>query len=256
MRTEILGIPVDGITENEASALIFDRINGRSPDAPPYCVVTPNPLMIMESRKNSALRNGLLLADLSLPDGNGLVSAAKRAGTPLPGRTTGIGTAEKVIEKLAETKGSVYILGALPGRADEAAGRLAARFPGLVIAGTRDGYFDAAAEKAAAAEISRGHPDLLCVCMGGARQTSFVFDNLKTLSGVGCAMGLGGSADVWSGKIRRAPRFFIKIRAEWLWRMLAEPRRFSGLGKLIAFRILTRRRLFGRKKRENTGAKQ
>ena len=251
MRVEILGIPVDGISEDEAAAMIFNRITGRSPDTPPCCVVTPNPLMIMESRENPELRDGLLRADLSLPDGNGLVAAAKRAGTPLPCRTTGIGTAEKVMEKLAETNGSVYILGALPGRAEKAAEKLAVRFPGLVIAGAHDGYFDAAEEETVAAEISRAHPDLLCVCMGGARQTSFVFDNLKTLSGVGCAMGLGGSADVWSGKIKRAPRFFIRIKAEWLWRMLAEPRRFSGLAKLIKFRFLTGKSLFRSQKRKS-----
>ena len=91
-------------------------------------------------------------------------------------------------------------------------------------------------------DIAEKSPDLLAVCLGSPRQEMWVHKNREKLSGVGAIMCLGGALDVWSGNIKRSPDLFIKMRLEWLWRMIREPRRFAALPEMIKFRYLTRKK--------------
>ena len=118
-RTRILGVSFDNLTCKEACEMIFTAC--RMKNGLPLSVVTPNPLMVMNARKNGELMASLEYADLSLADGTGVISAAKRLGTPLPERVTGIDTAYSVLERLSQVGGSVYLLGAKPGVAALAA---------------------------------------------------------------------------------------------------------------------------------------
>ena len=235
--TNILGIQFNNITLREAAEIIFSAC--KSNNVRPFTVVTPNPIMVMNAQKNDELFSALSSADLVLADGIGIISAAKRIGTPLPERVTGIDTAYSVIEKLAEVGGSIYLLGAKPGVAERAAKKLTESFPSLHIAGTHHGYFDDDTE--IIKDITEKSPDLLAVCLGSPRQEIWVYQNKEILSGVGSVICLGGALDVWSGTIARAPKIFIKLRLEWLWRMLREPKRFKELPKMIKFRTLTRK---------------
>ena len=240
---EILGVSFDALTEEEAASLLFEKIKKRDVADPPASMVTPNPLTVMRTVKGDVrLLSCLNSADISLPDGIGIVSAAARKGVDLRGRATGIGTAERLLALLAETGGSVYIFGGKPGVAEAAAANLSKRFPGLSVAGTGHGYRPEADYPAIAAEIAALKPDFVAVCLGSPRQEYFIGEYLSQTRGPGAAVGLGGSADVWAGKVRRCPAFIRKIRLEWLWRMLIEPRRFSALPDLVRFRLLTRKR--------------
>ena len=234
---KVLGINFDAVTKSEAAARIF-AASQRKSDLP-FTVVTPNPIMVMNAQDNDLLFSALSSADLVLADGIGIISAAKRMGTPLPERVTGIDTAYSVIEKLAEVGGSIYLLGAKPGVAEKAAKKLTESFPSLHIAGTHHGYFED--DEKILSDIKEKSPDLLAVCLGSPRQEIWVHRNKEKLSGVGAVMCLGGVLDVWSGTIARAPKIFIKLRLEWLWRMLREPKRFKELPKMIKFRHLTRK---------------
>ncbi len=231
----ISGVSFDAVNIDEASEHIFTAIQNKN--RTPLTVVTPNPIMVMNAQKNEALFSALSSADLSLADGVGIISAAKRMGTPLPERVTGIDTAYSVLEKLADVGGSVYLLGAKPGVAEDAAERLTADLIGLRVLGAHHGYFDDDAE--IIKDISEKAPDLLAVCLGSPRQEIWVHKNKDKLIGVGAIICLGGALDVWSGNIKRAPSLFIKLHLEWLWRMLCEPKRMKELPKMIKFRILT-----------------
>ncbi len=236
-RIDILNIPFDSVTAREASERIFSEC--KSKREIPFTVVTPNPIMVMNARENEKLFYALRAADLSLADGIGIISAAKRMGTPLPERVTGIDTGYAVLEKLAEVGGSVYLLGAKPGVAEKAAKMLTEKLPCLRVVGTHHGYFDNNEE--IVSDIKERSPDLLVVCFGSPRQEIWAHENKERLAGVGALMCLGGALDVWSGNTKRAPSLFIRMRLEWLWRMICEPKRLSALPKMIKFRYLTRK---------------
>jgi N-acetylglucosaminyldiphosphoundecaprenol N-acetyl-beta-D-mannosaminyltransferase len=236
-RIKILDIRFDRTTLCEASERIFTAIQNKG-DVP-FTVVTPNPIMVMTAREDKELFSALSSTDLSLADGIGVISAAKRLGTPLPERVTGIDTGYDVLKKLAEIGGSIYLLGAKPGVAKKAGMVIREHLPGLNIGGTHHGYFDDDVE--IINDIVAKSPDLVAVCLGSPRQEIWVHQNKDKLSGVGAIICLGGALDVWSGCIKRAPSFFIKMRLEWLWRMLREPKRFAALPKMIKFRCLTRK---------------
>lgn len=235
--TNILGIKFNNITLHEAAEILFSAC--KSNNVRPFTVVTPNPIMVMNAQKNDELFSALLSADLVLADGVGIISAAKRMGTPLPERVTGIDTAYSVLERLAGIGGRIYLLGGKPGIAEKAGMVIKEHLPGLSIVGTHHGYFDDDTELIK--DIAEKSPDLLAVCLGSPRQEIWVYQNKEKLSGVGAVMCLGGALDVWSGTIARAPKIFIKLRLEWLWRMLREPKRFKELPKMIKFRTLTRK---------------
>lgn len=238
MKVRILGVPFDAVSSSEAVSRIFSACRSRG-DLP-FTVVTPNPLIVMNARKNGALAAALKAADMSIADGVGIVSAAKRMGSPVLERVTGIDTAYSVFEKLAEVGGSVYLLGAKLGVAEAAGKKLTEKLPSLRIVGTHHGYFDT--DEEIIKDVAKKSPDLLAVCLGSPRQEIWVHKNREKLSGVGAIMCLGGALDVWSGKIKRAPDLFIRMHLEWLWRMMREPRRFAALPEMIKFRYLTRKK--------------
>ena len=233
----ILGIDFSNVNKAEASEKIFSTCKNKNDF--PITVVTPNPIMVMNARENEKLFSALADADLSLADGVGIISAAKRMGTPLPERVTGIDSAYSVIEKLAEIGGSVYLLGAKPGVAEKASAELTEKLPSLRVVGTHDGYFES--DAGIIDDISEKSPDLLAVCLGSPRQEIWAHENKEKLSGVGAIICLGGALDVWAGNIKRAPKLFISLHLEWLWRMLCEPKRMKNLPLMIKFRLLTRK---------------
>lgn len=236
-KINILKVAFDIITKDEASERIF--VACRKKRGTSLTVATPNPIMVMNAQNNEDLLSALKNADLSLADGIGIVSAAKRMGTPLHERVTGIDTGYAVLEKLAEVGGSVYLLGAKPGVAELAADKLTKELHGLHVVGTHHGYFEN--DEEIVSEIKEKMPYLLIVCLGSPRQEIWVHKNKENLSGIGAIMCLGGALDVWAGRVKRAPRLFIKLHLEWLWRMLCEPKRMKNLPLMLKFRFLTRK---------------
>ncbi len=242
-RIYVLSVGFDPLSPEEAAESLFlaasRKKEGNGGERLPFTVVTPNPISVMKARNDPELAAALSDADLSIPDGTGIVGAAKRAGTPLPARVTGIDTAEEVISRLAVTGGSLYIYGGKPGRAAEASAALAEKYRGLKIAGYADGYSEDM--DAAAGKIAEAAPDLLAVCLGVPEQEIWLARHRKELAGTGAAIAAGGAVDVWSGHLGRAPELFRRLRIEWLWRMLRQPSRLRGLPAMAEFRLLTRR---------------
>lgn len=218
-RARVLGVRVDSVDMDEAVAMIEKAMTERRPAQ----VVTADAYMVMTARENPDLRAMLEAAELVTPDGSGVVWALTRQGIAAQ-RVSGADLALKLIARSAEKGYRVFLLGASPGIAELAAEKLRLRFPGCNIVGARHGYFPAESDDVVASEIVQFAPDLLLVGMGIPRQEQFIRVALPIL-GHGVAMGVGGSFDVYSGKVRRAPALIRALRLEWLWRVLLDPKK-------------------------------
>ena len=195
-------------------------------------VCTPNPEIVWECRKDPALRAAIAGADMTLPDGVGIVWAGRVLGCPVPERVTGY---DFLLALLARYRGRLFLLGGKPGVAQEAAGAIERQFPDVTVCGCMSGYFGPDENETVLAAIEKAAPELLLVCMGSPRQEIWMADNRDKLSGAGLMAGLGGCLDVLSGRVRRAPEVWIRLRVEWLYRLLQEPRRFRRQLRLPAF---------------------
>ena len=168
MRINILGVGFDNVTMDEALARGEELLCSEGA----HYVVTPNPEIVETCRADAAANDAVNGADLVLPDGIGIVYGAKILHQPLRGRVPGIEFGTGMIERCAKLGKSVYLLGAKPGVAEQAAENLKNRFPGLVIAGTHDGYFKEDAP--IAGEIKASGADMALVCLGAPKQELFM----------------------------------------------------------------------------------
>ena len=166
----------------------------------------------------------VLAADLRFPDGVGAVWAAARQGVPGLERVPGIELAEALLEGAAAAGLPVYLLGAAEGVAAEAAERLCERFPGLAVVGTHHGYFAAADDADVARAVRASGAAILLAALGAPRQEVFLHRRREEL-GAAVAMGVGGSFDVWAGRVERAPEWTHTLGVEWLYRLATDPKR-------------------------------
>jgi N-acetylglucosaminyldiphosphoundecaprenol N-acetyl-beta-D-mannosaminyltransferase len=133
----------------------------------------------------------------------------------------------------------IFFLGAAPGVAELAAEKLRLKHPGCNIVGARHGYFPTESDTVVATEVAQSKPDFLLVAMGIPRQEKFIRAT-QDLIQAPVAMGVGGSFDVFSGKVKRAPRVFQAMKIEWLWRLLLNPKKIAKAKNLpiFAWRVL------------------
>lgn len=239
-RVPVLGVSVDCPSMTEA----VDRARELMRSRGGAYAVTPNAEILLAAQSDPALRAALDGAALSLPDGIGVLLAARILGTPIPRRIPGVDFALALLERMAGEGRSVFLLGARPGVADEAARRLCRSCPGLRIAGTQNGFFSAAQEETLIERINAASPDLLMVCLGSPKQELWMKRCQERLL-VGMMIGLGGTLDVYSGRVERAPEGFRRFGLEWLYRLVREPRRIGRVLRLPAiYALALYRRLF------------
>lgn len=229
-RTDVLGVGFDNVTMAEAVERALTLIETREG----AYAATPNPEIVMLARENAALREALADADMVLPDGAGIVKGASILGRPMKEKVPGIDFACGVMARLAERGGSVYLFGAKPGVAEAAGETLKAKFPGLVISGTSDGYFSD--DGPIIEKIRDAAPDMLLVCLSAPKQELWMAKMAGKLP-VGLMVGLGGSLDVFAGTVKRAPVAWQRLDLEWLYRLIKEPRRIGRMMKLPLFVI-------------------
>ena len=230
---KILGVRVDKITKAQALEEFQKLLEGDRCEL----IVTPNAEIVEKASKTPQLRRIINEeAAIVTPDGIGLIYASKLKGDPIQEKVAGIDFAHSAIELCAKLGRSVYLLGSKPGVAEAAAANLEKEIPGLKIAGFRDGYFREDEEPSVVAEINASGADFLCVALGSPKQEYFVIKHRDALK-VKAAAGLGGSLDIWSGQLNRAPKFYIDHGLEWLYRMIQEPKRLKRLPALPVFLI-------------------
>jgi N-acetylglucosaminyldiphosphoundecaprenol N-acetyl-beta-D-mannosaminyltransferase len=229
-RVEILGMPVDRLTMDETLA----RLEQFALSGEPHLVVTADAAGIVQAQRDLEWRNIFQSADLVTPDSIGVIWAAKRAGRPISQRVSGVELVDRICGMSADRGYRIYFLGAAPGVAETAAEKLRLKHPGCNIVGARHGYFPAESDGIVAAEISLTKPDFLFVAMGIPRQEKFIRAT-ESIINAPVAMGVGGSFDVFSGRVKRAPLIFQKLHLEWLWRLMLNPRKISKAKNLPIF---------------------
>jgi N-acetylglucosaminyldiphosphoundecaprenol N-acetyl-beta-D-mannosaminyltransferase len=219
---DVLGVRVDDVTYNVA----LQRCVAYARDGRRHLVVTPNPELVVLARRDPAFRAILNRADLAIPDGGGLLLAARLWGEPLAEQVRGTDLCYGLAEAAPRHGLRLFLLGGAPGVAEGAAAALRRRAPGLEIAGTFAGDASPAGDAETAAAVRRaGRCDLLFVAYGAPRQERWIDRNLAALD-VGVAIGVGGVLDFMSGRVRRAPALVRRAGLDWLFRLLQQPRRF------------------------------
>ncbi|MDI6711183.1 MAG: WecB/TagA/CpsF family glycosyltransferase [Bacillota bacterium] len=218
---ELLGARIDALTVGEAVDFAADLVTKGRPSQ----VITMNPEYLYRAQKEPELLRVANGAALVTADGVGIVWAAACAGRPVPQRVTGIDLMQRLLARAAAEGWRVYFLGAVPGVAEEAARRARESLPGLIVCGAHHGYFDVDDDGAVVAAVRAARPDLLFCGLGAPKQELWAARRLGDL-GVPVVMGVGGSLDVLAGKVRRAPAWLVRLRLEWLGRLVREPRRW------------------------------
>ena len=229
-RPRILGMPVDAITMAEC----MERIAAFVRTGKTHLVVTADSSGIVQAQTDAHLAELYQTADLVTPDSAGVVWALRRIGYPLPARVSGVDIVDRVCEMSADTGWRIYFLGAAPGVAEQAAERMRLRRPGCNIVGARHGFFPPESDEVVAAEVAAAKPDILFVAMGIPRQEKFIRAT-EAIIGAKVAMGVGGTFDVFSGRVRRAPRVMQGMKMEWVWRLAQNPKKIDKVRLLPQF---------------------
>jgi N-acetylglucosaminyldiphosphoundecaprenol N-acetyl-beta-D-mannosaminyltransferase len=173
-------------------------------------------------------------ADFQIPDGIGVILASKFKGGQIRERVTGIDMMLKLCETAAKHEKKIFLYGGKPGRADEAKVKLEEMYPGIQIAGTLHGYEKD--QQVVRDAINQSQADIIFVAMGSPAQENWIIANKEVLH-PSVYQGVGGSFDVISGKIERAPESFQKLGLEWLYRLMKEPWRIKRQAVLPLFLI-------------------
>ncbi|WP_198415155.1 WecB/TagA/CpsF family glycosyltransferase [Cryobacterium tagatosivorans] len=219
-RQPLFGLEIDALAMDE----VLVRARRAVLDHQRFLVGVVNAAKIVNMRKDEMLRDSLLEADVLLADGQSVVWASHLLGHPLPERIAGIDLFERLLEFADRQNQSVYFLGARPDVLGRLVEQVGTRFPGLRIAGARDGYFTPEQADDVARDIAASHADMLFLGITSPKKEIFLARFGDTLD-VPILHGVGGSFDIMAGVTRRAPRTWQLLGCEWAFRLLQEPRR-------------------------------
>lgn len=238
----IFGIRMDNMTMPEALSWVMAA---STPGQAPKQLAFVNADCLNIAWRDPVYSATLRACDRVFADGIGLRIGGRMLGFELRDNVNGTDMFPLLCEAAAGSGRSLYLLGARPGIAAAAAEAMRARFPGLIIAGTRDGYFTADEEAAVIDAINRSGAGILLVAFGAPRQEQWVARHRSRLAPP-VAMGVGGLFDFYSGRIRRAPPWMREIGAEWVYRLLQEPgrmwRRYIIGNPVFLYRVWLQRR--------------
>lgn len=221
MKINLLGAYIDSLTMEET----VERVAGFIRSGRPHRIVTMNPEFLYRAQFEDELLEIAKRADLVTPDGEGIVWACRVAGSPVPERVAGIDLMARLLERGNVEGWRVYLLGAAPGVAEEAAEKIRRNFPGLQVVGAHHGYFKDNEVNEVVKKIKDTKPDLIFVALGAPKQEQWIDRRLED-TGAAAALGVGGSFDVFAGRARRAPLWVRRLHLEWLFRLLREPSRW------------------------------
>ena len=228
-RSCLFGLPINITSMDE---VVETLINAQKPTQ----LVTINPEMIDKAQNNSEIADLIKSADFVTPDGIGVVMALKMVGIKT-NRIPGIELAYNLL-KIANEKGlKVALVGADEDTIQTAKKELLKDLPNLNIVYLRNGYFNNYEEENILQELANIQPDILLAGLGFPKQEQFL-SNFKKLSKCSIMIGVGGSFDVWSKKVKRAPMIFQKLNLEWFYRLLCQPSRFNRVFPTIPLFLL------------------
>ncbi len=227
-RVSILGVEVDNVSLKEAVNKVGELVAAGSPSL----IVTANPEIIWLARNDNSFAQCLEAAQMVTADGIGIIIAAKILGKPLKQRVTGIDLTTAIFTETEKKPYKFYFLGGKPGIAQKASEKISARFPGVQVVGIHHGYFDD--DTMILNDIREKKPDILLAALGMGRQEKWIREKAMA-AGVPVSIGVGGSFDVFSGEVKRAPVWMQKTGLEWLHRLINQPSRFTRMLQLPKF---------------------
>lgn len=233
---QILGVRIDNVTMEETLEIIRVFLG----DGKQHYIVTPNPDFLVKAQEDKEFREILNKADLSVPDGFGLIFASRFLGERLKGRVVGVELTEKIKNQKLKIKNTnqnakIFLLGGFGGVAE----KIAAQWPEVV------GFSEEIGGEVLFTQIRQCQPNLLLVALGAPKQEKWITQNLAKLPSVKVAIGVGSTFDILSGQTKRAPKIFQALGLEWLWRMFLEPGRWRKVWRsTIIFPCLIIKSLF------------
>lgn len=240
-KINVRGTNIANVTMDEAVSFLEEAIDNGTQSA----VFTPNAEIVQLCINDSEFRETVNNAELVVPDGVGVIKAARILGTPLKCKVPGVELGERMVKSAAEHGYKVFLFGGKDGSRTESGvsvgeqckAVLEAKYKGLNIVGTRDGYCkkDGEENEETIRLINESGADILFVCLGAPLQEKWIAANRRKMPNVKVFLGLGGSLDVYSGNVKRAPKIFIKLGLEWFYRLLCEPSRIGRMMSLPKF---------------------
>ena len=184
----ILDLPIHRLDMNSA----LNRMDAFIAAGTPHHIITADASMLVMAQDDPELHAIVANAELVTPDSAGVLWAAKRQNRPLTERVSGVEIVEKLCARSAQNGCRLYFFGAAPGVAQQAADRMTAKYPGCLVVGTRDGFFQPSDVPAIVAAIKETRPDVLCVALGIPKQEKWIHANREAL-GVPVLIGVGGT---------------------------------------------------------------
>ncbi|BCW59986.1 WecB/TagA/CpsF family glycosyltransferase [Arthrobacter sp. StoSoilB20] len=216
-RKRVFDLPLDTLTMSESVQLCHRLIAERG-----HWRADLNASIVLAALEDQRLREYVETSAISNADGQSIVWASRLLGAPAPERVSGIDLFLELIKSAPERGDRVFLLGARHDVVQAVAGIFTTR--GVDVVGFRDGYWTPADELDVVREIAAARPDLLFLALPSPRKEHFVLEHKHRLN-VGLAFGVGGSFDVISGRLKRAPLWIQKLGLEWCYRFVQEPRR-------------------------------
>ncbi|MGG1676517.1 WecB/TagA/CpsF family glycosyltransferase [Neobacillus sp. NRS-1170] len=235
MKENFLGVDVCYYNYDQLASLLMQDIEKKKKSF----IVAINPEKIMKAQEDEELRMLLNRADYQIPDGIGVILASKLKGGQIRSRVTGIDMMLKLCHMAAIKGKRVFLYGGKPGVADAAKIVLEKQIPGIQIVGTLHGYEKD--EKAVINTINQNNPEIIFVALGSPAQEYWIVNHMNKVT-PSVFQGVGGSYDVISGNLKRAPEIFQSLGLEWFYRLMKEPWRWKRQLILPKFLIKTLKR--------------
>ena len=242
-RIKILGVPVDAVNFEKALSWVEDAVSKHGNKR----IIAVNPEKVMAARHDKELLNFLEASDLLIPDGIGIVKAARLLGLASMERVAGSDLMPAICNLCAKKGYEIFIYGSRSGVNEKARKILSERFPSLKIAGWSHGYVPENEMDLLVEKINNSEAQILFVALGSPKQEKWLAAYGPRLTSVKVSQGIGGTLDTIAGNVKRAPLFFQKINLEWFYRLVTNPKRARRQTALLFFVILVVKELFKKK---------
>ncbi|MFU0789309.1 WecB/TagA/CpsF family glycosyltransferase [Cerasibacillus sp. JNUCC 74] len=227
----IMNVPFLNTNQRSFVLLLQERIEKKQKTF----VITANPEIVMRANKSRELMQHIQLATFVVADGIGIVKAAKILKQPLPERVTGYDTMIQLLKIANKNSYKIFLIGAKQKTLKKAIEKINTDYPNIKIVGSQDGYFNWE-DNDISERIMQLQPDITFVALGSPKQEKWIANNISYFKH-GIFIGVGGSFDVISGTVKRAPVLFQKLNLEWLYRLIKQPSRWKRMLVLPQFAI-------------------
>ncbi|GLY09058.1 WecB/TagA/CpsF family glycosyltransferase [Pseudobacillus badius] len=220
-KEQYLGVSVSPYTYDEIIADLKKRIAAGEQST----VIAVNPEKVITAGRDPLVKELINESTYQIADGIGMIIASKLKKGQLKERVTGVDMMGRLLQFAADEGHGVFFYGAKEEVVRTAKEKLEAKIPNLRVAGYANGYVQD--QEALVQAIRESGATLLFVALGSPRQELWIKENMPKLPNVKVFQGVGGSFDVYSGKVKRAPAFYRKFGLEWLYRLMKEPKRLK-----------------------------